>query len=288
MNLIFRDDVLAGQRILITGGGTGLGRSMAEAFLRSGASVIIVGRRREVLDKTAQELKALTGSAPEFYSLDIRRAEDVENMIDKLWEVAPITGLVNNAAGNFVSRTEDLSHRAFDAVASTVFHGTFYTTLALGKKWISHKVRGNVVSILVTWVRNGGPYVVPSAMSKAGIDVMTKSLAAEWGQYGIRLNGIAPGLIPTEGMWSRIGAGQSQQDAADANPMRRNGTFEELQNLAIFLISEGACPWLTGETIAMDGAAGQALGGGFYRELMSFSDDDWRNVREKIDVAVKK
>lgn len=279
---MFQADVLQGERILVTGGGTGLGRAMTEQFLRLGASVIICGRRGEVLEKTAVELRQATGGAVETHVVDIRVASAVEEMIDRLWETGPVTALVNNAAGNFISRTEDLSSRAFDAVAGIVFHGTFYVTLALGKKWIAAKQRGSVVSIIVTWVRNGGPFVVPSAMSKAGIDVMTKSLAAEWGRYGIRLNAIAPGTIPTEGMWGRLGPGRDIEEVAQRNPMRRNGTMQELQNLATFLIAPNGCSWLTGETIAMDGAGALANGGGFYSDLMKLGDAEWQAVRDAI------
>ena len=279
---MFQSDLLRGERILVTGGGTGLGRAMTEQFLRLGASVIVCGRRGEVLEKTAGELRDATGGTVETHVVDIRVANAVEEMIDLLWQGGPVTALVNNAAGNFISRTEDLSSRAFDAIAGIVFHGTFYVTLAMGKKWIAAKQRGSVVSIIVTWVRNGGPFVVPSAMSKAGIDVMTKSLAAEWGRYGIRLNAIAPGTIPTEGMWGRLGPGRDIEEVAQRNPMRRNGTMQELQNLATFLIAPNGCSWLTGETIAVDGAGALANGGGFYSDLMKLGDAEWQAVREAI------
>ena len=182
----------------------------------------------------------------------------------------PLTGLVNNAAGNFISRTEDLSPRGFDAIANIVMHGTFYVTQAVGKRWIAAKQKGSVVSIAVTWVRNGGPFVVPSAMSKAAIQAMTMSLAQEWGRYGIRLNAIAPGEIPTEGMSKRLMPGAEPGASAARNPMGRVGRMEELQNLATFLMSDG-CEWLSGETIVMDGAEALATGGNFY-ELRRWGD----------------
>ena len=158
-------------------------------------------------------------------------------------------------------------------------HGTFYVTHAVGRRWIADKQRGNVVSITVTWVRNGSPYVVPSAMSKSAIHAMTMSLATEWGRYGIRLNTIAPGEIPTEGMSKRIKPGDEAGARTKAmNPMGRVGTMEELQNLAVFLIS-GGCDWINGETIAMDGAQALAMGGNFY-QLRDWSDDDWNKARE--------
>jgi NAD(P)-dependent dehydrogenase (short-subunit alcohol dehydrogenase family) len=279
---MFEAGLLRGERILVTGGGTGLGRAMAERFAALGASVIICGRRGEVLEKTAAELRAASGASIETHVVDIRVAGAVEEMVDKAWQAGPVTALVNNAAGNFISRTEDLSSRAFDAIAGIVFHGTFYVTLAMGKKWIEAKLPGSVVSIIVTWVRNGGPFVVPSAMSKAGVDVMTKSLAAEWGRYGIRLNAIAPGTIPTEGMWNRLGPGRDIEEVAQRNPMRRNGTLAELQNLATFLLAPQGSPWINGETIAMDGGGALANGGGFYADLMKLGDAEWQQIREMI------
>ena len=186
-------------------------------------------------------------------------------MIDEIFRDGPLTSLVNNAAGNFIARTEDLSPRGFDAIANIVMHGTFYVTQAVGKRWIKGGHRGSVVSITVTWVRNGGPFVAPSAMSKAAIDAMTKSLAVEWGRYGIRLNAITPGEIPTEGMSKRLAPGKdSAFGTKEVNPFGRVGRIEELQNLAAFLLSDG-CEWLTGETIAMDGAQALATGGKLLR-----------------------
>ncbi len=190
------------------------------------------------------------------YGVDIRDSAAVDHMVETIFDEGPLTDLINNAAGNFISRTEELSPRGFDAVANIVMHGTFYVTHAVGKRWIAGGHRGNVVSITTTWVRNGSPYVVPSAMSKSAIHAMTMSLAAEWGRYGIRLNTIAPGEIPTEGMSKRIKPGDEAGARTKAvNPMGRVGTMEELQNVATFLIS-GGCDWITGETIAMDGGAG--------------------------------
>ncbi len=271
---MFRDQLLAGRRILVTGGGTGLGKSMAARFLELGAEVHICGRRKIVCDETATELMDQYGGRVVSHGVDIRNAMAVDEMIEQIWTGGPLTDLVNNAAGNFISRTEELSPRGFDAVANIVMHGTFYVTHAVGRRWIANKLRGNVVSITVTWVRNGSPYVVPSAMSKSAIHAMTMSLATEWGRYGIRLNTIAPGEIPTEGMSKRIKPGDEAGARTKAmNPMGRVGTMEELQNLAVFLIS-GGCDWINGETIAMDGAQGLAMGGNFY-QLRDWSDDDW-------------
>jgi len=285
---MFSDQLLVGRRILVTGGGTGLGKSMASRFLQLGAEVHICGRRKSVCDETATELMAEHGGRVVSHGVDIRNAQAVDEMIDAIWTTSgPLTDLVNNAAGNFISRSEELSPRGFDAVANIVMHGTFYVTHAVGRRWIAGKHHGNVVSITVTWVRNGSPYVVPSAMSKSAIHAMTMSLAVEWGKYGIRLNTIAPGEIPTEGMSKRIKPGDEAGARTKAvNPMGRVGTMEELQNLAVFLIS-GGCDWINGETIAMDGAQALAMGGNFY-QLRDWSDDDWTKAREAIKAQNEK
>ena len=278
---MFNQQLLAGRNILVTGGGTGLGKSMAAKFLQLGAEVHICGRRKSVCDETATELMAEFGGKVTSHGVDIRDSAAVDAMIEGIWAEAPLTDLINNAAGNFISRTQDLSPRGFDAVANIVMHGTFYVTHAIGRRWIAGKTRGNVVSITVTWVRNGSPYVVPSAMSKSAIHAMTMSLATEWGRYGIRLNTIAPGEIPTEGMSKRIKPGDEAGARTRAwNPMGRTGTMEELQNLAVFLIS-GGCDWINGETIAMDGAQALAMGGNFY-QLRDWSDADWDAAKASI------
>ena len=278
---MFSEKLLSGRRILVTGGGTGLGKGMAERFLSLGAEVHICGRRKSVCDETATELMDQFGGRAVSHGVDIRDAQAVDNMIEQIFADAPLTDLINNAAGNFISRTEDLTPKGFDAVANIVMHGTFYVTHAVGRRWIARKLPGNVVSITVTWVRNGSPYVVPSAMSKSAIHAMTMSLAMEWGRHGIRLNTIAPGEIPTEGMSKRIKPGdEAGVHTIAMNPMGRIGKIEELQNLAVFLIS-GGCDWINGETIAMDGAQALAMGGNFYN-LRQWSDADWIQAREAI------
>src|ERR1700722_2510182 len=284
---MFSDNLLADRRILVTGGGTGLGKSMAARFLELGAEVHICGRRKGVCDETATELMDLYGGRGTRHGVDIRNPLAVDEMIETIFQEGPPTALINNAAGNFISRTEDLTPRGFDAVANIVMHGTFYVTHAVGRRWIAGGHRGNVVSITVTWVRNGSPYVVPSAMSKSAIHAMTMSLATEWGRYGIRLNTIAPGEIPTEGMSKRLNPGDEAGARTIArNPMGRVGKMEELQNLAVFLIS-GGCDWINGETIAMDGAQGLATGGNFY-ELRDWSDADWTRARDSIKAQNEK
>ena len=279
---MFQAGLFQGKKILVTGGGTGLGKAMAERFLTLGAEVAICGRRKAVCDATAEALVAAHGGVVKSYGVDIRDAAAVDHMVSEIFAEGPLTGLVNNAAGNFISRTEDLSPRGFDAIANIVMHGTFYVTQAVGKRWIAAALPGAVVSITVTWTRNGGPFVVPSAMSKSAIQAMTMSLASEWGRYGIRLNAIAPGEIPTEGMSKRLTPGSDPGAATKAaNPQGRIGTLEELQNLAAFLMSDG-CNWLSGETIAMDGAQALATGGNFY-QLRGWGDEEWRAARAAIE-----
>jgi len=285
---MFQPGLLKGKRILVTGGGTGLGREMAAKFLELGADLHICGRRKPVLDKTAAELTAQHGGSVKCHAVDIRDAAAVDAMVQAIWDDGgPLTGLVNNAAGNFISRTEDLSPRGFDAIANTVLHGTFYTTHAVGRRWIAGGNKGSVVSIVVTWVWTGSPFVVPSAMSKAGVHVMTQSLAVEWGRHGIRLNAIAPGIFPTEGAGKRLAPGRDLRDeSAAANPMRRAGKMHELQNLAAFLMADG-CEWLTGQTIALDGGGWLAKGASF-TELFAWGDAEWQKAREAIKAQNEK
>jgi len=278
---MFQRDLLQGKRILITGGGSGLGREIAARYLELGAELHICGRRKPVLDTSAAELMALHGGRVVTHAVDIRHADEVDAMVGRIWaEHGPLDGLVNNAAGNFVSRTQDVSPRGFDAVAGIVLHGTYYTTHHVGRRWIEGDHKGSVISIVVTWVRTGAPFVVPSAMSKAGVDVMTKSLAIEWGRYGIRLNAIAPGVFPTEGANKRLSPGVEWNDQTVKNPMNRVGRMSELQNLAVFLMADGV-EWLTGETIAIDGA-GHRQNGASFTELAALSDAQWHEMREAI------
>jgi len=283
MELMFKDGLLKGKRILVTGGGTGLGEVMAEAYAQLGATVYICGRRLQVLEETAKRISGATGSKVKGMALDIRVPEAVEDVVAEIWaDGGPLTGLVNNAAGNFISRTKDLSPRGFNAIADIVFRGSFYVTLACGKRWIEGGNKGSVISILTTWIWNGGPFTVPSAMSKAGLNIMTKSLATEWGPNGIRLNAIAPGPFPTKGAWDRLSPQAANRDGARANaiPMGRNGEMPELANLAVFLMGDG-CDYLTGQTIAIDGAMHLASGGNF-AALSALGDADWDRIRDEI------
>lgn len=292
-DLMYRPGLLAGQRILITGGGTGLGKVMAEACLMLGARVYIIGRRGGVLQATADELNAAhadaSGGHVSGLACDIRAAEAIGETLDQIWaDGGALTGLVNNAAGNFISRTEDLSPRGFDAIANIVFRGSFYMTLDCGKRWLAEGTTASVVSILTTWVWNGSPFTVPSAMSKAGLNAMTQSLAVEWGGRGVRFNAIAPGPFPTEGMSARLNPGAQGSAYSDmrANPMGRVGRMEELANLAVYLLSPGS-EYVNGQTIAIDGAAYQATGGNF-AGLRAWGDEEWTRVRDMIKATNEK
>ncbi len=285
---MFRDGLLKGKRILVTGGGTGLGEVMAEAYAKLGAAVYICGRRASVLDETAKRISNATHSQVKGIACDIRVAEAVDDMIAQIWaDGGALTGLVNNAAGNFISRTKDLSPRGFNAIADIVFRGSFYVTLACGKRWIEGGDRASVISILTTWIWNGGPFTVPSAMSKAGLNIMTKSLATEWGPHGIRLNAIAPGPFPTKGAWERLSPQSAGRgDSSSAIPMGRVGEMSELANLSVFLMADG-CEYLTGQTIAIDGAMHLASGGNF-AALSKLGDADWEHIRNEVRSANEK
>jgi len=288
-DLMFRPGLMKGQRILITGGGTGLGKVMAEACLMLGAEVYICGRRGGVLDETAKELMDKHGGKVVGHACDIRVPEAIGEMLDAIWaDGGALTGLVNNAAGNFISRTEDLSPRAFDAIANIVFRGSFFVTLDCGKRWIAEGRQASVISILTTWVWNGGPFTVPSAMSKAGLNAMTQSLAVEWGGKGIRFNAIAPGPFPTEGMSARLNPGSQESAYSDmsSNPMGRVGDMRELANLAVYLLHPLSA-YVNGQTIAIDGAAFQATGGNF-AGLRAWDDARWDQVKQMIRSANEK
>ena len=285
---MFRTDLFAGKRFLISGGGTGLGRIMMERFVELGADCVICGRRGSVLEETAKDVMTKhPGRRVDTFAVDIRVATAVEEMIDRIWAGGPLDGLVNNAAGNFISQTKDLSARAFDAIANIVLHGTFYMTNACGKRWIAEQRKASVISILTTWVWTGSPFVVPSAMSKAGVAVMTQSLAVEWGRHGIRLNAIAPGPFPTEGAWARLNPMKEDSFADNGddrykarNPMGRVGRPNELANMAAFLMSDEVS-YINGEVIAIDGGMG-IMGNGTFSNMMAYSEDDWRRIREQI------
>jgi NAD(P)-dependent dehydrogenase (short-subunit alcohol dehydrogenase family) len=276
---MFTSDVLLHKRVLITGGGTGLGKGMAQRFLELGATVYICGRREEVLKATAAEL-ASKGPI-QALSCDVRNLDSVERMIDTIWTAGPLNILVNNAAGNFIARTEELSPRAFESVISIVLMGTLHCTMACGRRWLKSSHRGTVLSISATYAPVGSAYVVPSAVSKAGVEALTRSLAVEWGNRGIRMNAIAPGPIPTQGAFSRVlPRPELETLALDRNPLHRFGTVEELANLAAFLVSDGS-GYINGEVIRMDGGEFLQGAGEFSNLGRVLKEEDWQALKPK-------
>jgi NAD(P)-dependent dehydrogenase (short-subunit alcohol dehydrogenase family) len=278
---MFRTDLLLNKRILITGGGTGLGKGMARRFLELGAEIYICGRREEVLKEAEAELSAATGGRIHAFPCDVRELDSVEAMIDAIWKHGPIDILVNNAAGNFIARTEELSPRAFQSVIGIVLMGTLHATMACGRRWLKTNHKGTVLSISATYAPVGSAYVVPSAVSKAGVEALMRSLAVEWGDRGIRMNAIAPGPIPTQGAFSRVLPRPEFETAAlDRNPQHRFGTVEELANLAAFLVSDGSA-YINGEVIRMDG--GEFLqGAGEFSDLgRLLTNEDWQSLKPR-------
>ena len=275
---MFVSDLLKGKRMLVTGGGSGLGKTMAARYLTLGADVVICGRREEVLAETVAEFEADHPGQASWQACDIRDAAAVEAMLEAIWQDGPLDGLVNNAAGNFIAKSESLSPRALDAVLNIVLHGTGYVTLACGKRWIAETRPAAVLSIVTTYAWTGSPYVVPSAMAKAGVLAMTRSLAAEWGAHGIRLNAIAPGPFPTEGAWQRLVPNpEIEAQWKHRIPLGRFGEHPELANLAAFLISDQA-GFINGEVVTIDG--GEWLKGAAEFSLMEhLSEEDWAAMR---------
>jgi len=276
---MFHKDLLQHKRILITGGGTGLGKGMATRFLELGATVYICGRREEVLKATANELKA---EGPiHAIACDVRSLEAVDQMIESIWKEGALDILVNNAAGNFIARTEELSPRAWESVINIVLMGTLHCTMACGRRWLAAKHPGTVLSISATYAPVGSAYVVPSAVSKAGVEALMRSLAVEWGNRGIRMNAIAPGPIPTQGAFSRLLPHSGlEASALDRNPLHRFGTIEELANLAAFLVSDGS-GYINGEVIRMDGGEFLQGAGEFSNLGRVLTDKDWESLRPR-------
>jgi len=279
---MFRADLLKGKKILVTGGGTGLGKSIARRYLQLGAELLICGRRTEVLDAAAGELAAETGGRIETLQCDVRSADQVESMMSRIWERGPLDVLVNNAAANFIARTEKLSPRAIDAVLNIVLHGSFYCTVACGTRWIEAKRAGTVLSVATTPSFTGSAFTAPSAAAKAGIVAMTRSLAVEWGPKGIRLNAIAPGLFPTAGAWERLYPPGSQVEPQEASiPLRRVGQHIELANLFAYLASDEA-GYITGDLIVIDGGRWmQGVGGPSVRAMHDWTDEQWEAMRKR-------
>lgn len=262
--------------IIITGGGTGLGRSIGKYLLELGANLVITSRKKEVLDKAADELMRETGGKVLAVAADVRKYEEIENVIKSAEDsFGQVHAVLNNAAGNFISPTERLSHRAFDIVVDIVLKGSYYTTLAAGKNWIAKKQPGIFLNIVTTYAWTGSGFVVPSACGKAGVLALTRSLAVEWAKYNIRSNAIAPGPFPTEGAWSRLLPGElvKKFDPAQRIPLKRVGEHQELANLAAYLLSEYSA-YVNGEVITIDG--GEWLrNGGEFSHLEEIPDAMW-------------
>ncbi len=275
---MFQANLLKDERVLITGGGTGLGKSMGRRMLELGAELVICGRREAVLEETAAEFDEDFPGRTAWHACDIRDAGAIEAMLDAVWAKGALDTLINNAAGNFLARTETLSPRALDAVLAIVLHGSAYMTLACGKRWIAAGRAATVLSIVATYAWSGSAYVVPSAMAKAGVLAMTRSLAVEWGPKGIRLNAIAPGPFPTEGAWDRLVPNKALEAAwLGRIPLGRVGEHRELADLAVYLISDGA-GYINGEVVTIDG--GEWLkGAGQFSLMEALSDEEWAAMR---------
>jgi NAD(P)-dependent dehydrogenase (short-subunit alcohol dehydrogenase family) len=281
MEGMFKPGAFKGKTIVITGGGTGLGKSMGKYLLELGANLVITSRKKEVLEKTAAELQLQTGGQVLAVGCDVRKYEEIENVLrETVNRFGQIHAVVNNAAGNFISPTERLSHRAFDIVVDIVLKGTYYMTLAAGKHWIAKKQPGTFLNIVTTYAWTGSGYVVPSACSKAGVLALTRSLAVEWAKYKIRSNAIAPGPFPTDGAWSRLLPGDlvKKFDPAARIPLKRVGDHQELANLAAYLLSDYSA-YINGEVITIDG--GEWLrNGGEFSHLEEIPSEMW-DVLEK-------
>lgn len=283
---MLRDDALKGKTIIITGGGTGLGKAMGTYFLQLGANLVITSRKLDVLQKTAAEMEAATGGKVLAVKCDVREYAQVEEMLKQsVDKFGRVDALLNNAAGNFISPTERLSPNAFSAVIDIVLKGSTNCSLALGKYWIDAQIAGNILNIVTTYAFTGSAYVVPSACAKGGVLAMTRSLAVEWGRHGIRTNAIAPGPFPTKGAWDRLLPGEMAEkfDFKNRVPLKRVGEHQELANLAAFLVSDFS-GYINGEVITIDG--GEWLqGAGQFNALEMVPDKMWDAIEQATRAA---
>jgi NAD(P)-dependent dehydrogenase (short-subunit alcohol dehydrogenase family) len=278
---MFEKGLLAGKRILVTGGGSGLGAAMGRRFVELGAELVICGRRLELLEQAAARMRGELGGKVAALGCDIRDGASVDAMMDAIWRERPLDVLVNNAAATFIAQTEHLSFRAADAILAPTLHGTMYCTLAAGKRWIEAQHKGVVLSILSTSTITGRAFTVPSAMAKSAILAMTKSLAVEWGPKGIRAVAIAPGSFPTAGASGQLHPEGRDEGWANRNPLGRTGEHSELADLASFLISDRA-GYINGEMVVQDGGAHLRSSGA--EDLLQWTDAQWerqRNARSK-------
>lgn len=278
---MFQTDLLKGKTILITGGGTGLGKSMALRFAELGANIVITSRKQEVLEAAAREIEK-KGAKVFIKTADVRNYDQVEAVFDEAEKAfkGGIDVLVNNAAGNFISPTELLSPNAFNSVVGIVLNGSFHATLAAGRRWINQQRGGRVLSIVTTYAWTGSAYVVPSACAKAGVLAMTRSLAVEWGKYKIRLNAIAPGPFPTEYAWKNLVPDGFEEKWTKKIPLGRTGRHEELANLASYLVSDYA-DYINGEVVTIDGGE-WISGAGEMNMLTEMKAEDWAKMAERF------
>lgn len=276
-------DALLGKTVVVTGGGTGLGKAMSQYFSELGAQVVITSRKLDVLEQTAQEIQAATGNTVLPIACDVRDVAQVEALLARAEEAfGTVDLLVNNAAGNFISPTERLSANAFSTVIDIVLKGTVNCTLTFGKNWIAKKQKASVLNIVTTYAFTGSGYVVPSAVAKAGVLALTRSLAVEWGKYGIRNNAIAPGPFPTKGAWDRLLPGELMEkfDFKNRVPLKRVGEHQELANLAAFLLSDFA-GFINGEVVTIDG--GEWLqGAGEFNNMEAIPSEMWDMIADTI------
>jgi NAD(P)-dependent dehydrogenase (short-subunit alcohol dehydrogenase family) len=273
---MFEKGLLKGKRILITGGGSGLGAAMGRRFLELGAELVICGRRLELLEAAAAEMRASPGGKVTAVRCDIRDGAAVDAMMEAAWGEAPLDVLINNAAATFIAQTEHMSFRAADAILAPTLHGAMYCTLAAGKRWIEGKHKGVVLSILSTSTITGRAFTVPSAMAKSAVLAMTRSLAVEWGPKGVRLVAIAPGAFPTAGATGQLRPEGRDSNWASRNPLGRAGDHGELANLASFLISDAA-GYINGEMVVQDG--GSHLRSSGAEDLLQWSETQWAELR---------